>query len=243
MNCEDEACTIDSDITEQTQLTYEIVTFRDYFYLQSAVELALLAVVEESRGGESHQGPRAACVIGAVICSAAFLECTINGLYEDAKRHTRRTNFHKALTSVWGEAFERLPILAKYQLALTLARKDIFQTGSEPYQSAEAVIELRNAIAHPKEILESKKNQQKLENRLRGRYKFGVEREHRKEFFPDRCLSADCAKWATSAAVQFVDEFKRRLPPTAYFFGSRDHLASAVLSKLGVVKDYETPKQ
>jgi len=213
-------------------LSYNIFTLQDYFYMNSAVELAALALEEESRAGVSNEKRHAACVIGAVVCSAAFLECTINGLYEGAKSPARYTKFHKALTSVWSDAFERLPILAKYQLALTLARSDLFKTGEDPYQSAEAVIELRNAIAHPKEIVESKKNQQKLEKRLRGRYKFGPQSEHHEEFFPDRCLTADCAIWSAKMTIRFSMEFKRRLPPTAYFFGRQDSFDRALLSKL-----------
>lgn len=217
-------------------MTVEIITFQDYFYLNSAVELAELAAAEASKPGPLLEKRHSACVIGAVVCSTAFLECTVNGLYEDSKSFSRPTKFHKALSSVWSDAFERLPVLSKYQVALTLAKCDIFRIGEEPYQSAEALIELRNAIAHPKEILGSQKNQQRLEKRLHERYTFASPREHRKEFFPERCLSAYCATWATRAAINFAMEFKRKLPPTAYFFGAQHGLTPTMLKRLDQIE-------
>jgi hypothetical protein len=213
---------------------FEIVTSQDYFYLGSAVELAALAIEEEQKS-EPQERRYAACVVGAITCSTSFVECTINGLYQYAQSPARNTKFHRALASVCSEAFERLPIIAKYQLALTPARRDIFSTGSEPYQSVNALIELRNAIAHPKEIRGSHKNQQRLERSLNGKYKFGPQREYCKEFFPDRCLSADCAVWAAKSAVRFTIDFKRRLPPTAYIFGPKDGVEHSILERLNQI--------
>jgi hypothetical protein len=215
-------------------VSIEIVTSQDYFYLSSGVELALLAVEEEQKS-KPEQTRHTACVVGAITCSTSFIECTINGLYQYAQSPIRRTKFHNALASVWSEAFERLPILAKYQLALTLARRDIFPISKEPYQSAGALIELRNAIAHPKEIRSSPRNQQKLERSLNGKYKFGPQRQYYKEFFPDRCLSAACALWAVKSAALFTLDFKRRLPPTAYIFGynwAAEHASLKNISKI-----------
>jgi hypothetical protein len=215
-------------------MDFEIVTSQDYFYLDSSVELAALASEEEQKS-EPQQRRRTACVVGAITCSTSFIECTINGLYQYAQSPARQTKFHKALASVWSEAFERLPILAKYQLALTLARQDIFSTGDEPYQSTNALIELRNAIAHPKEIWGSHRNQQRLERCLNGRYKFGPQQAHCKEFFPDRCLTADCAVWAAKSAARFTIDFKRRLPPTAYIFGPTNSIEHAILKRLNQI--------
>jgi hypothetical protein len=107
--------------------------------------------------------------------------------------------------------------LAKYQIALALAKREPFEVGAEPYQPALALIELRNAIAHPKELTESERQQKKLEARLHGMYTFNPRRQHYKEFFPDRCLSLDCAFWAVQSAARLVLEFKRKMPPTAYW--------------------------
>lgn len=147
----------------------------------------------------------------------SFLECSINGLYDYAQHPARATNLLRALASVWSEAFDRQPILAKYQIALALAKREPFDVGAEPYQPALALIELRNAIAHPKELTVSERQQKRLEARLHGMYTFNPPRQHRKEFFPDRCLSTDCALWAVQSAARLVLEFKRKMPPTAYW--------------------------
>jgi len=197
----------------------------DFFYIESALELSYIAAGRSrepisSAESLSIEGPRQACVIGAIACSVSFLECTINGLYEDAIHAVARpTRFHRSLASVWSDAFDRQPILAKYQLALTLARREQFKTSGEPYQSAAALIDLRNAIAHPKEITASERHQAKLEKTLRGKYVFHQPDEgpnYSRAFFPDHCLSQDCSTWAVRTAAAFALEFRKRLPPTAY---------------------------
>src|SRR5215467_7924400 len=91
------------------------VTIQDVFFLTSAVELAAITVEEPRQELVNVASRHKACVVGAIVCSVSFLECSINGLYEDAAHHSRKTTFHKALSSVWGNKFEQLPILEKYQ--------------------------------------------------------------------------------------------------------------------------------
>jgi hypothetical protein len=146
------------------------------------------------------------------------LECSINGLYDYAHNPFRNTKLHRALASVWSDGFDRQPILAKYQIALALAKRETFRVGSEPYQSAFALIELRNAIAHPKELIESDSQQKKLEARLNGMYIFNPKQQHHADFFPDRCLSPDCAFWAVESSARLFLEFTARMPPTTYGF-------------------------
>lgn len=109
-----------------------IRTQQDLFFLTSALDLARLASTL-SPPSPAETDRRQACVLGSVICSVSFLECSINGLYDDAKV-MRATKLHRALASVWSEAFDRQPILAKYQIALVLAKREAFKVGAEPYQ-------------------------------------------------------------------------------------------------------------
>jgi hypothetical protein len=193
-----------------------MVTDQDLFFLSSALDLARLASsLPPPSDAETER--RQACVLGSVVCSVSFLECSINGLYDYAQHPTRATKLLRGLASVWSEAFDRQPILAKYQIALALAEREPFEVGSEPYQPALALIELRNAIAHPKELTESERQQKRLEARLHGMYTFNPRQQFRKEFFPGRCLSTDCALWAVQSAARLVLEFKRKMPPTAYW--------------------------
>lgn len=211
-------------------MAIRIITFLDAFYLQSALDLAILSFDEAAGTVEIQSTRYGACVIGAVTCSASFLECMVNGLYTNALQRPRPTKLHRALRSVWSEGFDRQPILAKYQIALALARREPLRTDAEPYQSCHALLELRNAMAHPKEIIGSDQRQRKLENVLRGKYKFGPKRELVEEFFPDRCLTPDCAIWAVAASARFFLEFRHRLPSTAYSYSPEGRVA-AVLEK------------
>lgn len=130
----------------------------------------------------------------------------------------RATKLLRALASVWkNEAFDRQPVMAKYQIALALAKREPFDVGAKPYQQATALIELRNAIAHPKELTESERQQKRLEARLRGMYEFSPRQQDCGEFFPNRCLSADCALWAVQSAATLVLDFRRKMPSTAYW--------------------------
>jgi hypothetical protein len=148
----------------------------------------------------------------------SYLECVINGLYEHAGQAHRPTKLQKALASVWSEGFDHQGVLTKYQFALGLAQKQLFNMGGEPYQSASALLQLRNAIAHPKEMISSNKGQEKLEKVLRGKFAFGPKEEYKDEFFPGRCLTPECARWAVRAAQHFVSEFKQRMPHKAFVF-------------------------
>jgi len=207
-------------------MEFWIVTSQDLFYLQSALDLANLAIAQRDvlKMGE-YDSPKA-CVLGAVMCSASFLECSINGLYDYARRPVRTTKLHHALATVWSEAFDRQPMLAKYQIALALAKREAFLASAEPYQSTSALLDLRNAIAHPKELGESEAQRRKLEARLNGMFAFNPKKEHRRDFFPDRCLSCDCAFWAVETAASFFLEFQRRMPRTAYVFVAESTIRS-----------------
>lgn len=197
-------------------MAFWIFTNQDWFFLSSALDLARLAS-SLPPPSKVETDKRQACVLGSVVCSVSFLECTINGLYDYAQHPARATSLLRTLASVWSEGFDRQPILAKYQIALALAKREPFDMGAEPYQPALALIELRNAITHPKELIESDHRHKKLEAKLHGMYTFNPQQQHLKEFFPDRCLSADCALWAVQSAARVVLEFKRRMPPTAYW--------------------------
>ena len=215
-------------------MQFEIETSQDRFYLRSALDLAALSLEEQGRANDNRPSRHQACVIGAITCSVSFLECSINGLYDYARDLHRPTKFHNALASVWSEAFDRQPILSKYQIALTLARRELLPSDTEPYQSAEALIELRNAIAHPKELIGDRKRLRGFERKLRGKYAFGPERDHRSEFFPERCLTTDCSLWAVTAVARFFLEFSHRLPATAYSLDPRTGVEAMLKEALAI---------
>ena len=210
-------------------MPYRRARLHNFFYLSSAYELTRLSAVD---GLNSDQ--KIACVLGAIAASVAFLECSVNGLYEHAaNKFGRMTSYRRLLGSVFHEKmrFAYLPWLTKYQVALALAHKPTFKIAEEPYQSAELLNHLRNELIHPKEIFPglgkpfgSEVAKSMLEKKLQGRFKFNPKRapegegeEVGDEFIPQRCLTPSCAAWAVRTAAEFYGEFENRIPPTAYF--------------------------
>lgn len=117
-----------------------MVTEQDLFFLYSALGLARLASSLPAPSGDDPD-TRQACVLGSVVCAVSFLECSINGLYDYAQHPVRATKLLRALAGVWSEAFDRQPILAKYQIALALAKRELFDVGAKPFQPALALID------------------------------------------------------------------------------------------------------
>lgn len=200
-----------------------MIALQNLYLLASARDLALLsrkaAKAKKPRIGE-HGIP---CAMGAVTAAVAFLECSINGLYAHAaSKLGRQTNLRRLLSSIYHDKlkFAYLPWLTKYQVALAMAHKPVFELGAEPYQSAELLNQLRNELLHPKEIMAGLGrgtdllSMTSLEKRLRGKFRFNDLALN--EFIPYRCLSPSCALWAVRTAATFYLEFESRLPAKAY---------------------------
>ncbi|HST77526.1 MAG TPA: hypothetical protein VLN58_03465 [Verrucomicrobiae bacterium] len=229
-------------------MPYRKFTLQNYFYLLPALRLTELTA-EKRKIKRLNEEQQVSCVLGAVTASVAFLECSINGLFAHAaSRIGRQTNYRKLLSSLYHDKlkFANLPWLTKYQAALALAHKPVFELGKEPYQAADLLNQLRNELMHPKEIFAgvdawsnvpfgTKLEKTSLEKRLTGRFKFNAA-EKDEEFIPHLCLSPDCAYWAVETAAKFYIEFDSRLPTTAYFHGSLRQHAHEMLAELRKLK-------
>jgi hypothetical protein len=158
--------------------------------------------------------------IGAVVMAVSALEASINELYLEAV--DRNSHALGALTSeqvaqleVLWESVDRTKILAKYQLVLAVCGKEQFNKGSEPYQSVDALIDLRNAVVHFKpEWDDELEEHAKLETRLTRKFDecmLASRAQGRMVWFPGRCLGAGCANWAVATVERFVGEFCGRL--------------------------------
>jgi len=188
----------------------------NHFYLGAALSLARASRSEDLSIANTSPGETQAFVVGAVTCAVSFLEISINSLFEEGiSRTSRETRFKKALRGVWSERFDRQPILAKYQIALALARVEGFATDRSLYQSTEALIELRNFLAHPKRVFGNDKEEQKLISRLESQFDFRKSISENHALFPDAVLSSACAVWAVLTAAEFVSAFDARLPASA----------------------------
>ena len=158
--------------------------------------------------------------LGSVILSVAAIEAGINETYQAAVDSVGQRELDlpqakaKLLAVLWNDV-EQFPLLRKYQVALVACGKEPFDAGAEPYQSAQNLIRLRNALVHFKpEWDDDRGDHHKLEQRLKSRFEEAQTWKRRtgsRAWFPDRCLGAGCAKWACDSAQALHDEFCNRI--------------------------------
>ena len=180
----------------------------------------LASEIEDShRGRSAFNIAHRAYVKSVVLSSVAFLEAAINEIFQDAydghDGYTKEleANTLKALRNLWqlsGEEQGRSSwsILEKYQAALLCAGLDLLSTGEQPYQDANLLIRLRNALVHFKPTTLGGGKDHKLADSLGDKFEPNRLFEGSgNPYFPDKCLGAGCAKWAVQASVAFADKF------------------------------------
>jgi hypothetical protein len=98
--------------------------------------------------------------------------------------------------------------LARFDLILHLLKRPPLSKGTNPYQAAELVVRLRNEIIHYKSRwgVEMERNRLQAAMQSLG-HKPAPHTHPSMNFFPHRCLSADCAAWALSSVVAFLEAF------------------------------------
>lgn len=174
-------------------------------------------------------------VTGAIFATVSFLEATINELFADTVDHPSSelasnldTSTKLLMADMWKCDIPRTAnyqIIEKYQIALTLARKPQLELGRPPCQDVQTLIAIRNALIHYEPVWasseEEKANKRILSLKQEKKFALNPLRTGQSNpFFPDKCLSHGCAKWAFNSSIQFVEEFFSRMSlPVLY-----DHL-------------------
>ncbi|MEK4074392.1 hypothetical protein MHI01_10820 [Paenibacillus sp. FSL M7-0656] len=91
------------------------------------------------------------------MCTVGYLEATINEFLSNIKDENYNNNKRlkpkkrELINSMWELGIPKTAkysILEKYQIALTLADKNLFKKGVSPYQDVYLLIQVRNAITH-----------------------------------------------------------------------------------------------
>ena len=189
--------------------------------IQAAARFAQLSCqVESSNISSELKSDHRSYVLGAITFSAIFLESTINELFLNAgdpklERHPD-PHVEGQLKASWATGIDKLPPLDKFQIALLVAGKEPLDKGKQPYQLAKLLVELRNALVHYKPEWVRLDDQTKWEKKLDGKFEpCEFLKGSNNPFFPDKCLSCGCAKWAVNASWEFVEGFNARmgLPP------------------------------
>src|SRR5260221_7662938 len=110
-------------------------------------------------------------VTGAIFAAVSFLEATINELFSDTVDHPDGdlashldSSTKLLMADMWKRGIPRTatyPIIEKYQIALTLARKALFDTEQALWKDVKTLIVLRNALIHYEHVWRSKKEEGK----------------------------------------------------------------------------------
>lgn len=162
-------------------------------------------------------------VTGAIFAAVSFLEATINEFFADTVDHpdgelARHLDASTKLlmAEMWQRGIPRTatyPIIEKYQIALTLARKTLLDIGRTPIQDVQTLIIIRNALIHYEPIWTSAEEEGQADKRilsLQRQKKFALNpliTAAGNPFFPDKCLGHGCVRWAVNMSTLFVEEF------------------------------------
>jgi hypothetical protein len=174
--------------------------------------------IEEAHTGRStFDIEHHAYVLSAIVSAAGFLEATVNEFFKDACDGLTGEGLYLALLSAeavqamaatWRGTNEgsKLSALEKWQLMLVLSGHEPLDRGSAPYQDAQLVTQLRNAILHfhPEHVAADEPH--KMEGRLKGKFPDNrLMAGSANPWWPDHCLGHGCAEWAARTALAFAN--------------------------------------
>lgn len=227
-------------------------SYLSFFHIQTAAFFARQSArLEREYAGHSWREvweagvfpEHRAYVTGAVFATVAFLEATINELFKDAAEGhqggpaTQLPEHARPLMAErWRQGVDRFDCLSKYQTALILAGEVPFNTGAQPYQDVRLLRDLRNGLIHfePETIWGSGEPERQadvhaVERRLRGKFALNplMPEESGNPFYPDKCLSHGCAKWAVECSLSFTDVFHTQMGITPRYEPYRHLLGTA----------------
>ena len=104
------------------------------------------------------------------------------------------------------------PVLQKYQIALSVTDADPYNEDVSPFAEAECLVRLRAALlSYPADWDDARGRHQVLEERLKDAFPPSPLVSSSRPWFPDRCLSAGCAKWAVKSVQVFANDFYKRM--------------------------------
>jgi hypothetical protein len=210
------------------------MSMRKYFSIQHVQSAALFTSLayetEKSYNGvfsEDITSKHTAYVTGGILFSVFALEAFINEFFSDATEENSRLSKEldndtiNLLSQMWIHGVPRtanFPIIRKFQIALTLCKKDQFDLGISPYQDVNCLIGLRNSLVHyePETIKLPDSDDfddsdiHKYERQLSGKFALNPITGAGNAFYPDKCLSHGCAEWAVISCSKVISEFMVR---------------------------------
>ncbi len=168
-------------------------------------------------------GEHTSACLACIFSAAAYLEADINEFFANAAEEGVADGAAKdpvvlaRIRSAW-QLEHRRPVLEKYDLALALCDKPMFDRGSEPYQAAALLMRLRNALIHFKPEWQpgggwsgEESELSKLSKALMKAFPENALARGYQPYFIQRCLGYGSSKWAITSSIAFVKEFRARL--------------------------------
>jgi hypothetical protein len=159
--------------------------------------------------------------IGSILSSVGFLEASINEFFASSQHDNLNLSGgalpehdRQVVAAASDLVGKNKTTLDRYQLALHLLHYDPFDHGLEPYQDANLLVRLRNAIVHYTPQWRPHADgptTDKLSLALEGKgFPQNPFTGAGNPFLLDRCLGHGCTTWAWQASLALVDDFLRR---------------------------------
>lgn len=226
---------------EVKAIAYSSLNLSIYHLMSSAFFLKKSTEIENTYSNSTKnisENEHRSYVMGSIFSIVASLEATINEFLIEALNNSE--DFFTPLRNVlknWElienkeltKILESGKILDKYQLALKSFEKQILNKGTDPYQSVNDFIALRNSLTHYKpEYHETKNINLNLEKKLHNKFSLNPFQPIAPHFFPSRCLSSGCAKWGLIKCEKLIEDFFLRID-LKHFIELRKNIVSKIV--------------
>jgi hypothetical protein len=206
--------------TGSTSYTFASKSYHSVLHLWSALHQARLCSELEQAGVEylSADGyAHGSWATGAAISSVAFLEALVNETLQNAsdRSMSHLGNLDDAainrLAWYW-KTGERHSALAKFQAALVLTSRPSLITGASPYQEADLLFEVRNALVHFKPKMVEHGQITDFDKKIAHRFEpNALLANSGNPYFPAKMLGAGFASWATRISQQLAEQWLTRM--------------------------------
>lgn len=195
----------------------------ELLHLRSACMLAREAYSTEHQKTVEVERYKA-LALSAVVEAFAFIEGTVNTLLILLDNQDQSQNVlnkqdqiaQKQLSAMWQHGLlDRTPTLQKYDLLLKVCKLPAYDQGKQPYQSVQTLRLFRDYLVHykldPQLVGTTGKLELRMTNeKIKPAPTTGL-------VFPYNFLSHSSAEWAVYTALNFVDDFHKKLSvPTRY---------------------------
>lgn len=220
-----------------TDTAYAMVryTFTAQFLEGAAVFVRKAAAIEDGFNGtmsDEQKAEHRAFVSTAIMQCAAALETEAHEIFcygPGSHLGSNGTDIEaQKFLSPLQDFIDSQETLQRYRTILHLLKKPTLLPGHEPSQSAALVVRLRNEITHYKSRWGEEMSRSKLLSTIEAlKHKPPPFSDPLQNFFPHRCLSAECGGWAIQSTVAFLDEVYRLLEVPSRFVPYRSRLKVA----------------